>query len=193
MKADRKTIRILAMVLAVIAVSAGWYLALYSPQKSKISALNAQAASIASQRSTLAAQVSQLNSAKRNVSSLKAQLARVSSALPATPQLSQFLTNLQTAASSAGVSEVTVSPTAPAAISQAVPGVPAGVTSLAVTFSVDGQYSALLGFLHNLDGLPRLILVKSVSLGTKSSNSASSGTSSPLLSAQIQASIFEAQ
>jgi Tfp pilus assembly protein PilO len=173
-------------------VAFGWYFLLWSPQQSKISSLNSQVSTLESQQSALQVQISQLESAKQHLPQLIAEAKTITGAIPSNPDLSGFLSVLQSAASSAGVAELSVSPTAPAA----TPGAStssgtSGVTPLGVTISANGGYLEVLKFLSSIQSLPRLLVVSNVSIAKGGSASSSLSSSGPVLSLQLTGSIYE--
>ncbi len=190
MRSNRKLLRILAVVIAVVIVGFGWYQLLWSPQQSKISSLNSQVSTLESQQSALQLQISQLENAKRHLPQLIAEAKTITGAIPANPDLPGFLSALQTAASSSGVAELSVSPTAPAAATSASTAT-GGVTPLGVTISANGGYLEVLKFLSNIESLPRLLVVNNVSISKGGSASSSLSSSGPVLSIQLTGSIYE--
>ncbi len=188
MRSNRKLLRALIVILAVALVGLGWYFFLWTPQQSKISSLNLQVSTLESQQSSLQLQISQLESAKRNLPQLIAEAKSVTGAIPKTPDLSGFMSNLQTAASAAGVAELTVSPTPPAA---SLAGAASGVSALAVSITANGGYSEVLRFLHSLESLPRLLVVTNVTIGKGGLTAPALSSSGPVLSLQLSGDIYE--
>ena len=191
MRSNRKLFRALIVVLAVALVGFGWYFLLWGPQQSKISSLNSQVSTLESQQSALQLQISQLESAKRNLPKLIAEAKTVTGAIPKNPDLSGFMSSLQTAASAAGVAELTVSPTPPAASSAGAASAASGVSALAVSITANGGYSEVLRFLHGLESLPRLLVVTNVTIGKGGATAPALSSSGPVLLLQLSGDIYE--
>ncbi len=191
MRSNRKLLRILVVVLAVVVVAFGWYFLLWSPQQNKISSLKSEVSTLHSQQVALQIQISQLESAKRHLPQLIAEARTVTGAIPNTPNLSGFLTALQSAAAASGVAELAVSPAAPAGNSAGSISAASGVSAIAVSISANGGYIEVLKFLHNIESLPRLLVISNVTIGKGGTASSSISSSGPVLSLQLSGDIYD--
>lgn len=169
--------------VAAVVIVAIWYVALLSPADRKVASARRQTAAANQQASSLSSQVAQLRALERNVSSDKAKLAQYNEAVPATPELSSVLREIQTAATNASVEVSSVNPVVPIATASgpAAPGSVPGVQTIPVSIAASGQYANLMAFVTTLNGMPRTLVVQSLNL---------SGTGS-VLSAQISSDIFD--
>ncbi len=191
MRSNRKLFRALIVILAIALVGFGWYFVLWSPQQSKISSLNSEVSTLESQQSALQVQISQLESAKKHLPQLIAEAQKVTGAIPKSPDLSGFMSSLQTAASGAGVAELTVSPAPLATSSPGSTTAAAGVSALAVSITANGGYSEVLRFLHGLESLPRLLVISNVTIGKSGVTAPALSSSGPVLSLQLSGDIYE--
>ena len=189
MRSNRGLFRILIVVLGIAVIAFGWYFLLWSPQQAKISSLNSAVSTIESQQSALNVQISQLEAAKRHLPELIAEARAVTGAIPSAPELSGFLSSLQTAAASSGVAELSVSPSAPSAATSTAST--SGVTPLGVQISANGGYLEVLKFLSAIQSLQRLLIVNNVSIGKGGSGTTALSSSGPVLTLQLTGNIYE--
>ena len=101
------------------------------------------------------------------------------------------MSSLQTAASAAGVAELSVSPTPPATSSAGAASAASGVSALAVSITANGGYSEVLQFLHGLESLPRLLVVTNVTIAKGGATAPALSSSGPVLSLQLSGDIYE--
>jgi Tfp pilus assembly protein PilO len=159
-----------ALVVAIIL-----WLALISPQNSKLSSLQSQSTTLQSQEAALQTKLTALESEGQKLSSNCADLVRISSQIPSvqTPtdvdaEESSFESQFNNLAGSSGVTLAQFSGFTPAGAtangSVAVPATPttavtgttpADVTAVPTTLTVQGTYGQITSFINGLDGFPR--------------------------------------
>lgn len=163
----------------VVVLAAGWFL-LVSPKRGEAADLRVQAESQVSANAQLANQLQVLKAQAKNLPRQQATLARVAAKIPDNPALPSMIRALTTAATSAGVELVTVTPGQPTSVtvapaSAAAPA--AGAASAAansssagtlaqipLTLNVVGGYFQVEQFVANLENLPRSMRLSSLAL-----------------------------
>ena len=184
-----------ALVVAIIL-----WLALVSPQNSKLSSLKAQTVQLQGQESDLQAKLTALESEGQKLSSNCADLVRISTQIPSvqTPtdvdaEESSFESQLNALAGSSGVSLAQFSGFSPAA-SSATGAVATstgtgtstpGVTAVPTTITVQGNYGQVTSFVNGLDSFPRLFVIQKFVLGY---GQASTATASSAATASVSSS-----
>ena len=175
-----------ALVVAIIL-----WVALISPQNTKLSNLQNQATTLQSQEVALQARLTSLQSEGQKLSSNCADLQKISTQIPSvqTPtdvdaEESSFESQFNELAASSGVTLAQFSGFAPAgsAAGSSQPTTsgssttPAGVTAVPTTLTVQGNYGQMTSFINGLDSFPRLFIIQRLTLafGTASTGSAAS-------------------
>jgi Tfp pilus assembly protein PilO len=179
-----------AFVVAIIL-----WLALISPQNSKLASLQTQSTQLQSQEAALQAKLTALESEGQKLSSNCADLVRISTEIPSvqTPtdvdaEESSFENQFNSLAGSSGVSLAQFSGFTPAGATAtggvAVPGTsagsgnstPADVTAVPTTLTVQGNYGQITAFVNGLDTFPRLFVIQKFVLGYGQASTSSSGS-----------------
>jgi Tfp pilus assembly protein PilO len=181
-----------ALVVALIL-----WVALISPQNSKLSSLQAQSVMLQTQEAGVQARLESLQSEGLKLSSNCADLQKISTQIPSvqTPtdidaQESSFESQFNQLAATSGVTLAQFSGFAPATTTTggaaattgttgATPvGTTAGVTAVPTTLTVQGDYAQMTAFVNGLDSFPRLFVIQKFILAFgKASTSSSSSTS----------------
>ena len=164
-----------------------WAMLVFRPQSADLAKAHKDKAAAEQQVSQLQSQVASLRQIYAHISTDTARFATLSAAVPDNPELSKAFTQINDAATAAGVQIHSVNPTPPAAASASAAGATAGVPSIAVSISASGTYEQAQAFLTQLATNPRVFVVNSVSF-----SGGQSGPSSSTLSIQMGASIFYA-
>ena len=161
---SRKVIAI--MIAAVLAISAVWYVVMWSPQGASLKKAQASAASAQTKESSLKAQVAALQKQRAQLPVLNAQIAALKQAIPATANIDQVIDQVNAVTRDVGVTLVAFSP--PAIPAAAVPGTPTvvGAVPMSLSVSVTGTYFQLIKLINELNAMPRLAVVDGFSLGT---------------------------
>jgi Tfp pilus assembly protein PilO len=134
-----------------------WFTFLWSPKGAELNDARARRAAAAEQASQLQSRLNGLKDARQRRPELQATADRVRSAVPATPDLAQFLLDTNDAAAKAGMNFLSVSPTPPAASAT-------GPTAVLLSLSLKGGYFQTLDFMNRLLDLPRIVVLDTVSV-----------------------------
>jgi len=164
-----------------VALLAAWFLALWQPKGAELSEERERAAAAEDQASQLATRIRTLEAAKANGPALAAARDRLRSAVPESPNLAQFILDANDAATTSGVSFVSISPREPAPSQQA--GLP---PEIGLSVDIEGGYFQVLDFVEKLSDLQRVVVIDGVSvspLGTE-------GTAPPELKVALTGRMF---
>ena len=174
------------------------WVALISPQNSKLTSLQDQSVQLQNQEAQLQARLTSLQSEGQKLSSNCADLQKISTQIPSVQsptdidaQESSFESQFNNLAASSGVSLAQFSGFAPAnttgsaaaapATQPAVGGTatsPAGVTAVPTTLTVQGNYGQMTSFINGLDNFPRLFVIQKFVLAYGPAATSTSGASS---------------
>ena len=186
----RRRITVVAILVALVLIVAFVFL-IWIPKGHQITSAQANLASLQNQDAQAKAEIATLLAFKAQLPTAKAELVRMQTAIPAYPDLAQFMLAIEKISNESGVTYISIAPAEP--VPNAAPSSGAspvtGLADVAVSLSVKGGYFQVLDFLNRLDNLPRLVVTSSLSLSGSgvSSSSASAGS---LVSASIQAAIY---
>lgn len=144
---------------ASLAVMLLWFVALWSPRSNAISEANERAQLAQQQQDDLRVRIARLKAAQRDEPAKRAKAEMLRAAIPDEPNLAQFILDTNDAATRSGIDFLSIAPTPPAA------GVGAGPATIALTMSVSGGYFQVLDFLNRLESMPRLVVVKEITVG----------------------------
>ena len=125
-------------------------------------------------RDALQDRLTRLQSSKRDEPLKRSQLETMRVAVPDDPNLAQFILDANDAATKSGVDFLSISPTPPGAAGGAttgttVAGGAAGPVSIKLAISITGGYFQVIDFLNRLNGLPRIVVIDSLSLSSSTS------------------------
>jgi Tfp pilus assembly protein PilO len=169
------------VLTAVALCVAGWFL-LINPQHEQAESLRGQADAAGIRLITLQRRLTDLRKQSSDVDRYRAELERDRQALPTTPDLADFLRELQTAGTGTGVSVSGV-------IVGSANSVPVGsgqISSLPVTLTASGAVAKLGTFLDQLQQVqPRAVLVTGVSVVPEGQSASFTGTVTLTLTMQI--------
>lgn len=162
----------LLVVLGVLVVGIVVYLAWISPEGSKLSKLQAKQSKLQAEESALRAELGTLKREKANLAPTCTALARAVTAVPATPDVDGFLREVtQLAVVSGDPNTPSISVTQTTGSTKTAP--PEGVTPVAVTLTLTGNYGQMSAFLKGLYTFPRLFTISTASIGQGAGSSAS--------------------
>jgi type IV pilus assembly protein PilO len=167
---SRRHLIVMASVLGVVVLVAGWFL-LISPERQKIAEVRSQVTAQESTNAGLRSQVQMLQELQAKLPQEQAALAKMQSRVPGKPALPELIRLLNTAAVDSGVVLTGITPSAPAAISGAN-----GVSGIDVTLKASGDYLALEQYQLALEGLSRAFLVNGMTIADGAGGSTSGGT-----------------
>lgn len=174
---------VLISIVVALLVVVIWLVAFFLPEGSKLSKLNTQEQTLQTQVAAGNAKVAALKREALNTPALEAMSHQLSAAVPSTADIFNYITSLQNAATAAGVTVNTLSPTQPSATTGQ------SFSTIAVQMDVTGTYDQILAFIKGLYGLPRLTSIESVAIngGGPTSNRGTLLTSAMALAAYTAA------
>lgn len=168
---------VVALLIIVV-----FYFLLWKPTSNKIATESGALTQAQQQLATLNGQISSLKSFQQQLPEAQAEANRLTSAVPTTPELSNFILALNSISQKSGITFMSISPAQ--AIAATVGGSTATTSAnpnfyqVEIGLQVGGGYFQVLDFINRLDHLPRLVIVNSVNL-TSSNGSASPQSSTP--------------
>lgn len=166
---------VFAVLGCLVVLAAGWFL-LVSPKRSDAAALKTQTAGQVTANAQLENQLQILKAQAKDLPKQQAKLASVAAKIPDNPALPSMIRSLTTAATSAGVELVTVTPgqptavaAAPVAVKTAGAAAPAGASAgqlaqIPLTLAIAGGYFQVEQFVANLENLPRSMRITGLTL-----------------------------
>ncbi|MGB9378606.1 MAG: hypothetical protein WCB04_13965 [Mycobacteriales bacterium] len=178
-----------AAVAIVLILAAGWFL-LVSPQRAKAADLRHQEATEQAAAQALRTDLAVLTAQEKRLPIKLAQLAKFSRQIPKDAALPSMVRSLQQAATSAGVSLVSIAPAVPApyagaaGVSNGLPasgpgGAPtstSGLQVVSVQLKATGTYVQLEQFVANLEGTTRVFVVTLYSMSPSTTDSTTACT-----------------
>jgi Tfp pilus assembly protein PilO len=168
---------IIAIVAGALAVILIWFFAFYKPKSSEVSKTNEEVATAERQQQDLEATLARLQALDKERPQQQATLDKLNAAIPATPDLAEFIFEANTAAADSGVDWLSIAPTPPAASTTGGPSV------IALNIQVQGGFFQVLDYLNRLENLKRLVVTETVNVsagGSDTSGSAGSTTATTL-------------
>jgi Tfp pilus assembly protein PilO len=173
---------------ALLAIVLLWYFVLYAPLGDDLSSAQAQVSTEQKTTDDLEAKLAQLESQAKNSTEQQALLRRLDAAVPAQPDLAEFIIQANDIADQSGISFLSIAPSPPAAGT--------GVSVIGLTMSIQGSFFQLQDYLRLLEKLERLVIVNGITIasstGSGTSSTASTDTSSAgtTLSVTLTGSMF---
>lgn len=155
----RRNVNLLVFVLAVVAVTAAYFLLIFRPQSNRIQEATEQADSQEQSVSQLELELNRLLALQKDAPALREQAAKFESAMPTDPRLADFILQIQESANASGIDWLSVSPTPPVA------GTVAGVSNISLQMAVNGGYFQMQDFIVRLENLKRAVRVSTINLG----------------------------
>ena len=174
---------VFTMLGCLAVVAAGWFL-LVSPKRTEAAELRTAAAEQVTANAQLSTQLQVLKAQAKDLPKQQAKLAAVSARIPDNPALPALVRGLVTAAQSAAVELLSVTPGTPA-VAAATPGAAAApvapaagaagttaapaaaaaeqLASIPLTLTVAGGYFQVAQFVANLENLPRSMRITNLS------------------------------
>jgi type IV pilus assembly PilO-like protein len=197
--------RIVAMVLAVLAVAAaGWILAV-SPKRKEVKTYEGQVTSAQTQLATARSQVADAKAAQAQYTSAYAAVVRLGKAVPPSQEVASLVYELEQVSNRRSVSFNSIASTGSSP--GAAPAAAATTTSAAFTqmpftfifsggyFSLEHLFRGLTAFTNhtsegNLEVSGRLLTIQSVKLAPEASTSPGKAPKNPTLSGTVTASAY---
>lgn len=171
-----------------------WYFVLFAPTSKDLNDTRDQVSGLDSQNQELENTIRRLKELSRNSVEQQAKLRTLSAAVPAQPDLGEFILQANDLASASGIDWLSIAPTPPAATGGGGP-----TSTIPISIQVEGQFSTVLDYLNRLEGLERLVVVDTInvsaseadsSTGSTGGDAATSSASAPNLSVSLTGRIF---
>jgi Tfp pilus assembly protein PilO len=196
----------LLTAVAILAVLAGGWFLLVSPQRAHAKDLRAQTSEQESSNQSTQQQIAALQAAHKDLPQVQAQLAKLATQLPSNPGLPALIRQLSSAADNAGVDLVSIAPANPTVISASPATAVApskgtattpsaagsaatssSLASLPIVIQVNGGYFQVEQFISNLEALKRSFLTTQIDMapgkppaaGSASGAAATTGAAAP--------------
>lgn len=165
------------LVAATLVVILVWFVAFSRPKSSAISDTNAELDDARSDQQSLEATLARLQELDRRRPEIQAAVQRLNEAIPADPDLADFIFLANDAAAESGVDWISIAPSPPAVD----PG--GGPSVIALSIQIQGGFYQVVDYLNRLEELDRLVVVDSVSItaGTDSEDAGGAETTATTL------------
>lgn len=150
-----------------------WYFLFFAPTSSDLSDTRAAVATAQSQKQELENTIRRLKELSRNAPQQQATLRTLRAAIPANPDLGEFILQANDIAATAGIDWLSIAPTPPTATPGGGPN-----STIAVSIQINGGFFQVLDYLNRLEDLERLVLVDSINVSAASAAAGSTGSGS---------------
>lgn len=182
----------------------GWYQFVWQSQGQSAAKAATEAKAAKESVSKLTTQIAGLERTRTELEGKAELVNRIDQAIPAEPELSALVKQLQATAKTrnveltsistgklvAGLTAVSTAP-APGAASSAAPAPATAPSEMTLTLALHGPYPAIVDFVNDLSGIPRLVVVDSLALSRNEVDAAVGGTvTNADVSATISAKVF---
>jgi len=165
LKSTLKRPQILLCIVAALVVVFIWALAYFLPQGSKVSALQAQEATLQKKVQMGDATVARLKHTFQHSAQLKTMQDKLNSAVPSNTDAYDYVQSLSAAATGSGVHLTSISISPAPGTSGTRAAVPSSsLSETPVTLTVKGTYDELLSMISKIYQLPRLTDIEQVNI-----------------------------
>jgi Tfp pilus assembly protein PilO len=154
-----------------------WYFVLFSPTSKDLSDTRAEVATVEDQKQELENTIRHLKELSKNAPQQQASLRTLRAAIPANPDLGEFILQANDIAAAAGIDWLSIAPSPPVASTTQGPA-----STITVAIQVDGGFFEVLDYLNRLEDLDRLVLVDSINVSVGGADAAAGGASSGVTS-----------
>jgi Tfp pilus assembly protein PilO len=150
----------LIAVLVTVLVTGGWYLVTISPTNVRLAETNDQLEAAKNDQLRLETQLKRFQRIQENQLLYVEALAGIEAAVPPTPQQAALLDDLSRLEAETGVLM--------SGVTQAFPQEIEGqdYRAIPINIIIEGQYFEVLGFVYGLEDLPRIVVIKSISMSS---------------------------
>jgi type IV pilus assembly protein PilM len=167
-----------------------WYFVLFSPTSKDLNDTRDQVSQVEDQKQELQNTIRHLKELSANAPQQQASLRTLRAAIPANPDLGEFILQANDIAAAAGIDWLSIAPSPPVATTGVGPA-----STITVAIQVDGGFFEVLDYLNRLEDMDRLVLVDSINVssgGAASGGDASTGVTSgtPDLSVTLTGRMF---
>ena len=163
------------VVAATLVVILVWFFGFSRPKADSISDTNSQLEDARDAEQSLEATLARLQDLDRRGPEIEANLQQLNTAVPAAPDLADFIFLANDAAADSGVDWISIAPTPPAA------NPTGGPTVIALSIQVQGGFYQVVDYLNRLEELERLVVADTVSITVGSDDSATGDTTQTTL------------
>jgi type IV pilus assembly protein PilO len=172
----------LAALLAVVVLLAGWFLAV-SPKRASADALRAQTAAQQVTNDGLKAKIAELQAEQKDLPKQQAIIADIQQRIPQNPDLPALIRQLSTMATQTNVDIHSVTPIAPTATLAAPLQGSVGADGqtlqvISVNMEVHGTYYNIERFFNKMESLKRSLLVNGVTINANTDPGTAAGSTS---------------
>lgn len=151
---------ILIGVGAALVLTGAWFMLLWKPAGADLDKARADKVAAEQQASQLQARLSHLKKLEENAGVLEQSRSLLATAIPSADKLDEFILQVNERATKAGVSFVSISPTAPAAPAAGS----SAPSTVGLQMQVSGDYFQIMRFLEEMRDGPRLFTVDNLAL-----------------------------
>lgn len=182
-----------AALVALAVVAGGWFL-LISPQRSTVADLQAQTEAQENTNSSLQTDIEVLKQQNKDLPEKQAELAALRTQIPEVPQLPTYIRELQDLGTKSGVDFTSMTPAAPTELggADAETLTPDMLAAINVDMVVQGSYFEITKFMNELETASRYTLVSGYTIAVEENEGEEeAGASGPApLNATINARIY---
>lgn len=183
---------VLGLVGAAVLVVLAWYFLLFAPLSSDIDSTHNRVTEEQRNALDLRATVQRLEELSAKAPQQQATLRRLNAAIPATPDLADFILQANRIASESGIDWLSVSPAPPAAT------VGGTNSTIVLAMQIEGGFYQVLDYLNRLEDLERLVVVDAVNISASAAGSTTasgatasvSSTGAPTLGVTLSGRMF---
>jgi Tfp pilus assembly protein PilO len=155
--------RIIVWVIAAFLACVVFYVAAVKPQREELAEVRLEIVEEQARTTQLQAELQRLQALQENAPALQAELEVIRGFVPTNPELSNFIFQVQDAATSAGLDFVEISPELPR-----TPPEGAALAQVRATIGATGGYFALQDFVRRLYRLDRALRADTISVAVSS-------------------------
>jgi Tfp pilus assembly protein PilO len=182
-----------AVLLAIAVVAGGWFL-LISPQRATVADLQAQTQAQDNTNSSLQTDIEVLKQQNKDLPEKQAELASLRTQIPDVPQLPTYIREMQDIGNKSGVSFTSFTPAAPTELggASAETLTPDMLAAINVDMVVQGSYFEITKFMNELETASRYTLVSGYTIVVEENEgeTASAANGPPPLNATVNARIY---
>lgn len=151
----------LLVLLALVFVTAAWWMFLVSPRNAQITELDDELVVAQDTEQRIRVQIRQLEEIRDREVEYLAAVGQLESLIPERPLLDEFIEAIFALTNETGVDLQTLSPSLPASA-----GAESDLREIAISAQIEGEFFEILGFLFGLNEMDRLVRVDGISVSS---------------------------
>lgn len=151
----------LLVLLAMVFVTAAWWMFLVSPRNAQISELDDQLVVAQDTEQRIRVQIRQLEEIRDREVEYLAAVGQLEALIPERPLLDEFIEAIFALTNETGVDLQSLSPSLPAST-----GAESDLREIAISAQIEGEFFEILGFLFGLNEMDRLVRVDGISVSS---------------------------